>query len=223
MTTREPISRRDRPAKPALSREAIVDAALRVLESEGVEKLTIRRVAAELDTGPASLYVYVKNVTVLHALLADRLLANVDLTWDIEQPWRDRLHRLLGDYVDLLAERGDLARSVMFVWPDGPHYLDLIDLLVRLLEAAGADEQATAWGIDLLLQHTSATAAEWATRAADTSQDVNDLAAALSSAGPDRHPALAAFNTSVFTQGTHDERRRWAFDAVIDGIIRQRS
>ncbi|WP_222843985.1 TetR/AcrR family transcriptional regulator [Cellulosimicrobium sp. CUA-896] len=86
MRTRAPISRRDRPAKPALSREAIVAAALHVLKRDGAEKLTIRRVADELDTGPASLYVYVKNVTVLHALLIDGLLADLDLAWDGAEP-----------------------------------------------------------------------------------------------------------------------------------------
>ncbi|WP_217987113.1 TetR/AcrR family transcriptional regulator [Dietzia natronolimnaea] len=65
-----------------MSREGIVDAALRVVERDGADKLTLRKVAAELDTGPVSLYVYVRNVTVLHALLADRLLADLDLGWD---------------------------------------------------------------------------------------------------------------------------------------------
>ncbi|MDA3147181.1 TetR/AcrR family transcriptional regulator [Leucobacter sp. UCMA 4100] len=218
MSTPEPVSRRERPSKPALSRSAIVDAALEVLTRDGAEKLTIRRVAAELDTGPASLYVYVKNVTVLHALLADRLLADLDLEWDGAEPWRERLVRLLEEYVDLLAEQGELARAVMFVWPDGPFYLDLIDVLVRLLTASGANEQACAWGIDLLLQHASTSAAEWATRAGENGQQVEDLEATLESADPQRHPGLAAFGADAFTTGSRFERRRWAFEALITGI-----
>lgn len=218
MTPRTPLSRRDRPSKPALSRDAIVDAAMRVLERDGVAKVTIRQVAAELDTGPASLYVYVTNVTVLQALIADRLIADLDLNWDGVEKWRPRLHRLLGDYVELLAQRGELARAVMFVWPDGPHYLDLINLLVRLLQAAGADDRSVAWGIDLLLQHASTTAAEWAERVSATSQDLDDLAETLSTADAERYPALAAFATETFTAGGHDERRRWALDILINGI-----
>lgn len=223
MAAHEPISRRERPAKPALSREVIVDAAMRVLERDGVGKLTVRRVAAELDTGPASLYVYVKNVTLLHALLADRALAELDLAWDEDEPWRDRMHRLLGDYVNLFAQRGELARSVVFVWPEGPHYLDLIDLLLRLLQAGGATERATSLGVDLLLQYASTTAAECATRAADSGQNVADLAAVLASADPERQPALASFNTAAFVHGTPEERRRWAIDTLIDGITGSRA
>ncbi|WP_181274916.1 TetR/AcrR family transcriptional regulator [Brevibacterium oceani] len=222
MTTREPISRRERPAKPALSRDAIVAAALSVLEREGAEKLTIRRVAAELDTGPASLYVYVKNVTVLHALLIDGLLADLDLEWDGAEPWRERVHRVIGDYIGLLTRHGNLARSALFVWPEGPNYLSLIDLLLRLLQSAGADDRSAAWGIDLLLQYASITAAEWAARASGTGQETDDLAGTLAAADPVRHPALEAFDTTAFMQGSPGERQRWALDALLNGVTRQR-
>lgn len=218
MTSRAPISRRERPAKPALSREAIVEAARVVLERDGAEKLTIRRVADELDTGPASLYVYVKNVTVLHALLIDGLLADLELTWDGTEPWRERLHRVIKDYIDLLTRHGHLARSAMFVWPDGPHYLSLIELLLKLLRSAGVDEKPAAWGIDLLLQHASVTAAEWAARASGTGQEVGELAVTLASADRKRHPTLAAYDTATFTQGSTEERHRWALDTLLDGI-----
>ena len=219
MSRAAPRSRRDRPAKAPLSREAIVDAALMILERDGAKKLTIRSVAAELDTGPASLYVYVPSATALHALLVDRLLGALDLGWEPSEPWRDRLDRVLGDYVSLLAERGDLARAVMFVWPDGPHYLDLIDLLVRLLRSAGAGERTIAWGIDVLLQQASATAAEWAAHAAGTGQDLADLTGTLRDADRERHAALVDVGPDAFTQGTHEERAAWARSILIDGII----
>ena len=46
-------STRDRPAKAPLIEDAVVDAALAILKSEGPEAVTMRRVAAELDTGAA--------------------------------------------------------------------------------------------------------------------------------------------------------------------------
>lgn len=223
MTSREPISRRERPAKPALSRDSIVAAALLVLERDGAEKLTIRRVAAELDTGPASLYVYVKNVTVLHALLIDGLLADLDLGWDGAEPWRERVHRVIGDYIELLTTHGNLARSALFVWPEGPHYLSLIDLLLRLFKSAGTDDRTAAWGIDLLLQHASITAAEWAARASGTGQEADDLTAAFAAAEPNRHQALASFDTAVFMQGSPEERHQWALDTLLDGITQRHS
>src|SRR4051794_25633292 len=75
--TQTPRSRRERPAKPALSRPGIVDAALTILRDEGLAKVTMRRIAAALDTGPASLYVYVHNTEDLHAQILDALLADI--------------------------------------------------------------------------------------------------------------------------------------------------
>jgi AcrR family transcriptional regulator len=72
--------RRERPAKPALTREGIVAAAVAVMRAEGVERVTMRRLAKELDTGAASLYVYVKDTEELHAAVLDELLAEVVLT-----------------------------------------------------------------------------------------------------------------------------------------------
>jgi AcrR family transcriptional regulator len=77
--TRHIVSRRERPAKPALTREGIVATAVEVMQAEGLDRVTMRRIAQELDTGAASLYVYVRNTTELHAAMLEELLGQVDL------------------------------------------------------------------------------------------------------------------------------------------------
>ncbi len=211
-------SRRDRPAKPALSRAGIVDAAMAVLTSDGVERLTMRRLAADLDTGPASLYVYVRDTTELHALVIDRLLADLDLAWDGRGDWRRRLRALLTDYVELLVRHPGLARSALAVWPNGPNYLDLIELMLRLLTGGGVPADRAAWGVDVLLQLTTAMAAEYATRSQRDDQDVSDLATALDAASPERHPILTGLGPARMLGGEHGARRDWALDAAITGV-----
>ncbi len=56
-----------------LSREAIVVAARRVADAEGLAALTLRRIAQELDTGQASLYRHIADRRELLALLNDDL------------------------------------------------------------------------------------------------------------------------------------------------------
>ncbi len=87
-----PSSRRNRPAKPALTREGIVSTAVEILRSEGLQKLTMRRLALELDTGPASMYVYVRNTVELHAAVLDELLGVVDLAENSSGTWQARLN-----------------------------------------------------------------------------------------------------------------------------------
>ena len=48
-------------AKPPLGLDAILDTAIRILDTEGLNAVSMRRVAEELNTGAASLYAYVSN------------------------------------------------------------------------------------------------------------------------------------------------------------------
>jgi len=99
-----PISRRERPAKPALTREGIVATALEVMRAEGLDRVTMRRLATELDTGAASLYVYVRNTAELRAYMLDELLAGLDLSpVTAAGDWRERLVAVLWSYTVVLA------------------------------------------------------------------------------------------------------------------------
>ena len=213
-------SRRERPAKPALTQEGIVDAAMAVLRTDGIERLTMRRIAADLDTGPASLYVYVRSTTQVHALLIDRLLTDLDLAWDGSNEPSTRLHRLLVDYVELLASHPGLARSALVTWPQGEHYLDLVELVLRLLTASGVPDARSGWGVDVLLQQATAMAAEYGSRSEpDQAQTTDDLRAALSGADPVRYPTLARVGGDGMFAGRPADRRDWAIRALITGIV----
>jgi AcrR family transcriptional regulator len=219
MSRPEPVSRRDRPAKAPLSRAAIVDAAMALMEQEGAGRLTMRRLASQLDTGPASLYVYVRNTTELKALLIDRHLAGLDLRWDDDESARDRLHRTLGDYMQLLAGYPALAEAALVTWPEGPHYLDLIELLMRTLRGLGIDTPTAGRAVDLLLQVATASAAEWAAHTSPDAQELSDLETTLASADPTRHPLLVEAGTSAFTGGSPKERTTWAVDVLVNGFL----
>src|ERR1700729_4417355 len=88
-------STRDRPAKAPLSEDAVVDAALAILKSEGLGAVTMRRVAAALDTGAASLYVYVSGREGLLQAMLDRVTATIELEAPDPSRWRAQLHSLL--------------------------------------------------------------------------------------------------------------------------------
>ena len=116
-----PVSRRERPAKPALTRAGIIAAAVDVMRAEGLERVTMRRLAQELDTGPASLYVYVRNTAELHAAILDELLGAVDLgPATAGGDWRSRLAQVLLSYTLVLYEHPSLARSALVARPSGP-------------------------------------------------------------------------------------------------------
>lgn len=137
MTARTPAprSRRERPAKPALTRDGIIATAVELLRAEGMQRVTMRRLAQELDTGPASLYVYVRNTAELHAAVLDELLGEVDLgPATAAGDWRERLVQVLTSYTSVLLEHPSLARSALVARPSGERYLNLLEALLSLLD-----------------------------------------------------------------------------------------
>lgn len=186
----------------------------------------MRRLARELDTGPASLYVYIDNLADLHGAVLDELLSEVDL-----QPgappgnWRARLVELLAAYTELLFAHPSLARSVLTLRPraSGPNYMRLVDNVLVLLRAGGVPAGQAAWGMSLLLQQAVATAAEHGTRreSAEANDDVDTAAEdayelSWREAAAGEHPGIAWASAELFTGGAH--QMRWAFEVLIDGI-----
>jgi AcrR family transcriptional regulator len=216
---RVPVSRRDRPAKAPLSRESVVAAGMLIMRAEGLERLTMRRLATELDTGPASLYVYVDNMAELHGALLDELLRDVPLPPISADGWRDAVIAVLFDYTRMLWSYPSLARSVLALHPSGPHYLRLIDCLLGLLAAGGVPPRAAAWGVDPLLQLATATAAEQGTRheSPEAAGEQQHLALAVREARSADYPHIAHARDDLFS-GTGEQRLRWYFGLLLTGM-----
>jgi AcrR family transcriptional regulator len=91
-----------REREPGVSRESVVDAAIRIVEEGDLDALTMRRLAAELGTAVTSIYWHVGNRDALVDLMVDKLLADMrDVTVGGRTPrarvtslckqWRQRL------------------------------------------------------------------------------------------------------------------------------------
>lgn len=188
-----------------------------IMRADGLGKVTMRRLAQDLDTGPASLYVYVSNTAELHAAILDELLGSVPQPPD--GPWRTRLEQLLTAYTVILFAHPGLARSALVSRPSGPHYLNLIESLLGFLEEGGVPDGQAAWGVDVLMQHATATAAEQSTRdqAIDSQDEWDALAHAVHTADGQTHPRIAALAGQLIS-GAPGERLSWGFQVLINGV-----
>jgi AcrR family transcriptional regulator len=216
---RAPVSRRDRPAKAPLSRETIVAAALRLLREVGDERLTLRRLASELDTGAASLYVYFANTEELYAAVLDELLGSVDVGRGTG-PWRERLLALLTSYVEVLYAYPALAKTALFTRPSGANSLNLWEAQLALLDEGGVAAADAAWAVDLLLQRATVSAAEYGARARSAESDAEDahVAEVVDGLSADAHPHLAAAGAALLS-GPPAARLAWGFDVLINGAL----
>ncbi|HEY4094933.1 MAG TPA: TetR/AcrR family transcriptional regulator [Baekduia sp.] len=220
-----PRSRRDRPAKPALSREAIIDAGLEILRSEGVDALSMRRVAQALDTGPASLYVYVANRAELHALLFDAAAGTVEVEPTDPARWREQLLDLVTRMTRLMSEEyPGIAKMAMATIPTGENALRITESMLSLLKAGGVSDQAAAYAADLISMYATAIAYEqslYATQYADPDhqeREVQRIAAHFRYLSADKYPTMTAL-APFLTRGDGHERFLLGLDVIINGLL----
>ncbi|MQS10826.1 TetR/AcrR family transcriptional regulator [Streptomyces kaniharaensis] len=139
-------ARSDKPASGAttqpLTREALAQAALKVLERDGLAGLSMRRVAAEVGVKAASLYWHVRNKQELIDLLNDAIMAEAEPP-PREGGWREQFHAYCWRYRRLLLDNRDAAKVVAGRLVTGPNLLGLLeDQLDRLREAGFSDADA---------------------------------------------------------------------------------
>src|SRR5919206_4896896 len=199
-----PRSRRERPAKPPLSRDAIVAAALEIARTEGVEALSMRRVAQALDTGPASLYVYVADRGELHELLFDAAIGTIEIEPVDPARWREQLKELARRMVKMMAEDfPGIAILAMTHIPTGENAMRGIESMLSLLKAGGASDEAAAYAGDLLSLYVTAIAYEqslYRTLYSDPEhgqREVERLAERFASLDPERFPTTVALGPAM--------------------------
>lgn len=167
---REPVSRRGGPARPALSRTAIVLAGLELAEEHGLDAVSMRRVAHRLVTSASALYVYVKNRDDLLDGMFDYTMqaaARVELP---KGPWQERLASLLLTAIEASSGHGGIARVALSKTPAGPNAAQVTQRVTTLLTEAGVGAADLPAALDLLGLFTTAAALDGAAQAMSTVQ-----------------------------------------------------
>lgn len=213
-----------KPAHPPLSQDLIVDTALTVLGAEGLDAVTMRRVAQDLGTGPASLYAHVSNKDELHELMADRVLGEIPLPQVDPARWRAQLKALLFAQFTALTSRPGIARIVLAIMiPAGPNLLRFGEVLLALLRAGGLSERYAAYGSDVVSMYVKAfaqEAGEWLGGLAerpDIQRRTAQLNAYIAALPPEEYPHTLAMN-ELFSADTARERFEFGLDILIDGL-----
>ncbi|GAD83822.1 mycofactocin system transcriptional regulator MftR2 [Nocardia asteroides] len=126
-------------ASSTLSESEIVEAALRVVREDGVEKLSMRRLSRELGVSPMAPYYYVADKRELLDLVASAALVGVRKPPRESGPWQQRLRELVDQIDDKLRRHpglGDILLEQML-----GKQLDLIDAVMEILFDAGFSDR----------------------------------------------------------------------------------
>ncbi|MGN6474372.1 MAG: TetR/AcrR family transcriptional regulator [Mycobacteriales bacterium] len=195
--------------EPGLSRETVVETAIRIVEENDLEALTMRRLAAELGTAVTSIYWHVGNRDALVDLMVDRLLADMrDVTVGGRSPraritslckqWRQRLW----DHPHLIALAHERNKTLAMFQP-------MQAALARELHAVGLRGKEAAVAIRGLQLHVVSSVVVERTAQRGPTTDATDPTAWP--AITDDPELIAALSSQVDYRG--------AFDITLDALL----
>lgn len=220
-----------REPKLGLSADRIVDAAIEIADADGLEAVTMSRVAKRLGFTTMSLYRHVRSKDELVALMVDTAVGpptSLDAT--SSNGWRSGLGRWAWELLRVLRLHPWLARAALATLPFGPSRLAWFDRALRALADTTLTEDEKAAIVRLVNGYVFAEAwfgvdveggARESSPADDATTAFPDLLSALVDAK--RFPALSrALDARIFDPSDSDPDAEFDFglERVLDGIER---
>src|SRR5918911_2827821 len=126
-----------------LSRERIVEAALELVDAEGPEALTMRRLGRSLGVEAMSIYEYTSGKDELVRAVMERLLEELELPTAGHPDWKQRIRDVIDAWLRL-SERHPKAFPLLYrERPFFPRDLFFPEEIYDALRQAGFDEATT--------------------------------------------------------------------------------
>ncbi|GLZ05084.1 TetR family transcriptional regulator [Actinomadura sp. NBRC 104412] len=130
---------RERPRRgprPRLTVDRIVRAATEIADGEGLDALSMRRIADTLGVAPMSIYTYVPGKSELIDVMMDRALGEATPPGE-DLPWRDKLRHIARENWDLYHRHPWMLQVVTARPPLGPNLLDKYEYELRAVDGLG--------------------------------------------------------------------------------------
>jgi AcrR family transcriptional regulator len=227
---RQAASQRTRVVRPPLSRDQIVQLGLRIVTEEGIAAVSMRRVAAVLQTGASSLYAHVANKEELLQLMFDEICAEVPLPAPDPARWREQVKELARGGYRAMVSHGDLARAALATIPTGPNALRVSNAMLGVMVAGGLPARVAGWALDRIFLYIVADAYEsslYRERIGSSADEMaayfdeftEQLATYYEQLPADRFPHLRAHARDLVS-GDGEQRFEFGLDMLIDGLTR---
>lgn len=140
MTARQQTRRRGERAEVPVTREAIVDAAFRLIEERGFERFSMRSLANELGVFPATLYWHVGDRGQLLGLVEEKWTQQIALPTDVSD-WREWMLELGRRYRRNAHAHPQVARLISVERVRNINSMRIPDLVLGKLAELGLGDQ----------------------------------------------------------------------------------
>jgi AcrR family transcriptional regulator len=228
-----PSARSAKPARrrEAISHTAIVNGAMELLDREGMDALSMRRLAEELGIGPASLYWHVGSKDGLLDLVLDQVVGETKIPEPDPDRWQDQLKDVARAQRAMSLRHPWVVRVSLGRIPIGPNSLRHSEHVLAILRAAGLPSRVAVQGYLLLVSAVNGftideTGVEDSPNVIDLPRDgetrqhsaemARDYLAALP---PSQFPNMTSL-ASEFALADTDERFELLIDTFVAGLAR---
>ena len=141
---RTPVwAREKQQRRPALSRDAILDEAMRIADTEGLGAVSIRRVAANLGVRPMSLYTYIDRKEDLFDLMRDNACRAMLLGDALPGGWREALGAIARRTRQVMLHHSWMADITVYNSSVGPNSLRHVEESIRAVAELDAGPRET--------------------------------------------------------------------------------
>jgi AcrR family transcriptional regulator len=123
-----------------LDRATIVAAALSLVEREGADAVTMRRLGAELGADPTAVYRHFRNKEALLDAIADYLFARTLESWQLTGDWRNDLREIALSGFRLYQQHPSFAIEFARQRDDTPTLAAIAEAIIARLRAAGLSD-----------------------------------------------------------------------------------
>src|SRR5262245_56092866 len=144
-------ARATRRRRDPITQEMIVETALSILDAEGLDGLSMRRIAEELDTGAASLYWHVGSKDGLLDLLFDRVIGEQQVPSPDPERWQEQLKEVARAQRATILRHRDIVAVSLGRIPMGPHAVRYSEKVLAILRAGGVPDWLSVAGQHLLI------------------------------------------------------------------------
>ncbi|HZZ47806.1 MAG TPA: TetR/AcrR family transcriptional regulator [Pseudonocardia sp.] len=215
-----------RPArrKAPITADRVVDTALDIVAAEGYDALTMRRVAAALDTGVASLYAHVVNKADLDELLIGRICTGVALPEPDPATWRDQIRDVCAQLRDQYLKYPGISRAALAMAPTNLDTMRVGEGMLAIVLAGGVAPRVAAWATDAMALYVAGYSLEVSivrVRSAHDGDDRvlgrEDMVNRIRALPSDAFPHTRRYAEELTTGEGHD-RFDFAVGLMIDGL-----
>ena len=214
---------RRRPGRPArLSRDLVLQAALELADRDGLEAVTMQRIARAIGAEPMSLYRHVRNKEDLLDGLVDLVFAEIELP-SPDDPWKVAIRRRAVSVREALGRHPWAIGLMESRKAPGPATLAYHEALVANLFAAGFSSTTATRATNIVDSFVYGFALQEKTLPVSTPEDLAALAPEMVARYAGRYPHLETVATDLIASGfRYGDEFEPGLDLILDALERDR-